>query len=437
MPRTFALHTAVLSDTQAWSRWPSDSGGAGTTIAAGTAAGRTAATAAAMGEAVERYCGNLVPPDLPRGSARHLRSRGHDVVDLSSIALFDRSQFEQPGFPFVPLHDDLELEWARGTDVLIGRPVLVPASLVWVSYVNASPGRAVPFTNPVIQAGLATGTSLPAAIESALMEVLERDTMAVCWHGRQPLRELVPPPALARTARGAHDTLSTRFLSFTGGSGPVVGALVHDSTTGYLTLGAASRPHPLDAARKALAEACQLQMFVADYDDPHGPYMAAAQHPRSPLAAHRADRTYLGAYRVDLAAGDFSRVRDYGCHLQLFLDPRAQHAFSSELDEAMGSRAPLPLTDVPVVDADSGLGRAGPTERYLAVAARLSAAGHRTIAVDVTTDDVRPSGLRVVRVLVTGTYTNTAAGLPVLGGDRLRSALDGNLERRRALPLPH
>lgn len=399
LPRAFRMHTAVLSDTTRFGPWASDSAGAGYAFH-----DDEAAKAAAIGEAVERYCGNLIPPGLVRASYRDLVAAGHDAVDPQTFALFSAEQYGKPGFPCVPMTTDLELEWASGTDLGTGKPTLVPASLVWVSYDRP------PRTNPILQAGLAAGPHLGWAQRGALYELAERDTMALAWHGRRSLRFVEPPPTLA--ALGRHGSLRTRFVEFPNDFGLVVaGALVHDESTGYLTLGTAARSAAEPALRKALAEAFQLQLFVADYDNPHGPYMRAAEHPASPLKPWRADRSYLDAYRED-----FADVVDYGCHLQLYLDPRAQDRFEAELVSSITGT--VAWTDLPAEPEPSVVELAG-------------ALGRRVVSVDVTTPDIRPTGLRVVRVLSTGLYSNSAAGLPFLGGTRLPTG------GRRALPLPH
>jgi ribosomal protein S12 methylthiotransferase accessory factor len=50
---------------------------------------------------------------------------------------------------------------------------------------------------------------------------------------------------------------------------------------------------------------------------------------------------------------------------------------------------------------------------------RLQAAGLRAVSVDLTSPDVASAGLRVVRVLVPGLYSNAPAAFPLLGGRRL------------------
>lgn len=385
-PRSFSFFTAVLSDSARWSRWASDSTGAGYAFG-----DPQAAVDAAVGEAAERYCGNLVPPDLLVASHAELAS---PAVDPEQLALFSKAQYEQPGFPFVPFTRDLPVSWAAGRDLRAGAEVLVPASLVWVSH----PLSVGPRVNPVMQAGLAAGATRADAERGALAEVIERDTMTTAWAGRRPLRLVQPPRWLPRLA----GRMEVRFLEFPNEFGAlVVGALLRDPELGYLTLGVACRDEPVPALRKALAEAMQLQRFVAAYDDPDGAYMRAARDERSPLAHWRADRRYADSYRADLRD-----VVDYGCHLQLYLDPSIQQRFEAEL-----------------------AGRLEAEVQATELSGSLHLEGYRAISVDVTTPDVRAAGLHVVRVVVPGLYSNAAAGLPFLGG-RLE-------EERLALPLPH
>ncbi|WP_158888869.1 YcaO-like family protein [Amycolatopsis anabasis] len=409
LPRSFEIIASELSDTTRFSPWPSDSAGAGYALG-----DPEAAHGAAIGEAVERYCGNLVPPGLVTGSRAELVAAGLPALDPARVALFSAEQYAEPGFPFRPMDSALPLDWAEGVDLATGGRVLVPASLVWVSYVAASVAAGRPATNPIIQAGLAAGRGRAAAEYSALCEVLERDAVARAWHGRGRVRAVRPPDWLARLGHGARRTLTTRYFEFGSEFGPVtVGALVRDAETGYLTMGTACRADPVAALRKVFAEACQLQMFVAEYDDPESPYMLAARNPDSPLSPWRPDRDYLAAYRPD-----FRDVVDYGCHLQLYLDPLLQERFEAELADAVTGE----VDHAALAGCPDGLPH---------LVDRLAAAGHPVLSVDVTTEDVAPTGLSVVRILVPGLYSNSAAGLPFLGGTRIDPAT------RRALPLPH
>jgi ribosomal protein S12 methylthiotransferase accessory factor len=72
------------------------------------------------------------------------------------------------------------------------------------------------------------------------------------------------------------------------------------------------------------------------------------------------------------------------------------------------------LDELPCVPGDH------PAARFRGLVERLSAAGHRVLLTDLTTEDVAPLGLRVLRAVVPGLHP-LAIGhrLRALGGQRL------------------
>ncbi|MGX6608042.1 YcaO-like family protein [Micromonosporaceae bacterium Da 78-11] len=397
LPRSYTIVDSYLSDTTVFSRHPADSAGAGYAFA-----DEPQALAAAVGEAAERYCGNLVPPGLPVAAATEVA----DAIDPGGVALFGTDQYATRGFPFVALSSELPVAWSAATDLRSGRPAAVPASLVWVNH----PGG--PVTNPIIQAGLATGTTLAHAHWSGLCEVIERDAMTLAWTGHGGLVAFEPPVAVAALVRAP---LHARWYAFPTEVGlPVVGALVRDTTSGYQVMGMGAHRDPRQAMTKALGEALQLVLLSGDYDDPDSGFGRAADGATSPLKRWRPGRDYADAYRQDLAD-----VVDYGCHLQLHLDPVIQQRFEEQVASA-------------VRDGEPGWDPPGDLTELID---RVHATGHQVLGAEVTTGDVLSAGLRVVRVLVPGYYSNSAAGLPFLGGRRLPARLGGRSPR--LLPLPH
>ncbi|MGH8931122.1 MAG: YcaO-like family protein [Egibacteraceae bacterium] len=133
LPEALRYVTASISDATRFTAWPSDPIGAGCVWW-----DEDAARGAAVGEAVERYCGNLVPSGLRRGSYTDLVSGGYPALDPNELALHSPEQHLTPGFPFVPLTRDLLVRWAGGRDLGTGAPLLVPASLMM--YCAASVG---------------------------------------------------------------------------------------------------------------------------------------------------------------------------------------------------------------------------------------------------------------------------------------------------------
>jgi ribosomal protein S12 methylthiotransferase accessory factor len=395
--RTWVAHVA---DAHATTGTPADRYGTGTAFG-----DDDRARGAALGEAVERYCGNHVPADLVTASHDELRAAGREALDPTTLALYSDAQLAEPGCPFVPFTRDLPVRWAEGHDLATGAPVLVPGSLVWVNWFTG-PRRHDPPTNFSMLAGLAAGTSPDHAQRSALEELIERDATMIWWHsGGEPLGLDVDDPRLAAWLRVPADgavTLEHVLVPHATGV-PVVGTVLRDREHDLLVAGFAARPTAAEAVLKAAGEAWSLRTYALGLLRPDGQVWQAAANglfDGSPLKPHRADRLYADDYR-----SDFRDVTDLACHSQYHLDPRTRPATERRLTP----RRRVALGDVATV--------AGDTPR--AYVDLLAALGIRTVAVDVTTPDVAAAGLHVCRVVAPGLYSNPPAAFPFLGGTRL------------------
>ncbi|HWH01479.1 MAG TPA: YcaO-like family protein [Pilimelia sp.] len=407
--------------------WPADRASTGTAFDDETAARR-----AAIGEAVERYCGNFIPAGLRRASYAELAAAGEPAVDPATLCLYSPRQYAHPGSPFVPFTADLPVLWARGYRLRDRAPVWVPASLVWVNYF-VGPRAAEPRTNFVLYAGIAAGAGRADAERSALEEIIERDATEIWWRAGGPGIGLDPtasPRAAAAfgTARPSPLRYSCVLVPSVFGV-PVVGVLAVDPDHDVVGLGLAARPDPVDALRKALAEAVSLRSYALGLADPEGTIwqaIAAGMVDGTPFKPWRADRAYLDSYRPD-----FRDVLDLGCQSQVYLDPRTR-PWLTHLAAPPGT---VSLGDVPAVAGD-------PRQAYLD---RLAAEGIEAYGVDLTTPDVAAAGLSVVRVVAPGTYSNAPAGLGFLGGRRqyTEPARLGWTDRElteddlRVHPIPH
>ncbi|MEV0611693.1 YcaO-like family protein [Nonomuraea sp. NPDC050404] len=373
------LYRAYVSATDRFAPWTADR------VATGTALDKAQARKSAIGQAVERYCGNAVPDDLRR--ARHA-DLGTEAIDPETLALYAPRQHAAPGFPFTPLTPDLEIAWATGRDLAGGADVMVPASLVYLN------DERPPHTNARIGAGLAAGINRERAERSALEELFERDAVTLWWLRGERATHLPTPRGLTgavteATGRG----IVVTFLAVPSEFGvPVVGAFLEDRARRIVAFGTACRSGPEPAAAKAFAEAAVSYTTSLALLDGDGPLWRTTDHPYRPF---RADRTYRDAFH-----DDWRDLTDPKLHPQLFLDPRMQ---GPSLDRL---RHPRPGPPPAAVDPRG----------YLA---RLTGAGLRAISVDVTTPDVRATGLHVVRVVVPGLYATAPAAFPFLGGSRL------------------
>jgi ribosomal protein S12 methylthiotransferase accessory factor len=412
-PPDLCLVYADLADSSRFCAWESDRQTAGCSLW-----DERTARMSALGEAVERYAGNMIAGPLRRASFRQLLAEGENGLNPANLALYSSQQYAAKGFPFVPFTSDLEVLWVRGARLPYDEEIYVPASLVYPTFFSPiSPTAHEPRTNSVMYAGIAAGATREDAQRAAIEELFERDAVMLNWLSNQPLPQIsVPEPEKLAPLFGASPDLAVRFYSFPSEFGlPVVGALVEDKSRSIINMGTACRPDPQAAMLKAFAEACQLQLVAQALDDPNSPLLPK-NFQQSALKAWRADRSYRQAYR-----SDWRDVNDLLCQVQLYLDP----ALRPVLEERLAEGETLTLEDF-------GQTQPRKLEAYLDL---LHQRRFEAIWVDLTTPDIATLGWHVGRVIVPGLYCNAPAAFPFLGGPRLGMLLqDKDL---CGLPLPY
>jgi ribosomal protein S12 methylthiotransferase accessory factor len=401
VPRAFVDVTAEVAATGEFTDWVAGA------VTGGAALGDPErARAAALGEAIEHYCGNAVPEDMPVSSAEALASAGYRVLDLGELALYSTAQYAEPGFPFTRLTADLEISWVPGTDLDTGEQVWVPAALAHLNMHRTRPNE--PAIICQAYAGLAAGDGTARAERSALEELIERDAVTIWWASAAAAQRLAvdDDPALAPVLADTRAAgLEVTFLRIPCVFDvPVVGAFVADHERGVIGFGSACRPTGAAAAEKALTEAivtCINARQLADPDSAFWSVVRAGRLSRGPYTPWRAERDYRAAFRPD-----YRDMAVLEVNLQLYLDPAMQTEPLRRLREPAGC---IPLHELGSLAGD-------PRSGYLA---RLRAHRRTAISIDLTTTDVAATGMRVARVVVPAMYHNAPAAFPLLGGTRL------------------
>ncbi|MGW4127778.1 YcaO-like family protein [Amycolatopsis japonica] len=397
------LHLAVaeVAEMRRLFSWPNDRRAFGSSWD-----GPEGAHAAAVGEAVERYCGNWPGPhtEIVSTTFDALRARGEDALDPDRLALYSSSQYAARGFPFKPFLRSSPAAWVHGWSLTRERPVWVPAFLAFVAWRHHCPEEAR-YCYPNLT-GVAAGTSLDSATVSGLEEVIERDTSMTWWSNRVSLPPVVVPEQTQQRMRTAGHRFEVRVLALPNEFAlPIAAGIVRDRETGWLTVGTAVRPDFEAATYKAVAEAYSLQSSCRLLDDEKAAsriVQANVQSARN-LKPWRQDRAYLASYR-----DDFHDVVDLMCQLQVNLDPRAVEQNS---DRLWSAQEPIdaPTDRLP----DRSLG---------ALRHRVEERDHEVIRVDLTSPDVAAAGLHVVRVVVPGLVANFPAAFPMWGRGRISRA---------------
>ena len=363
------------------------------------------ARAASIGEAVERYAATFVPDGLVVARARDLED---EAVAPESFALFHERQFV-PGYPFVRFSETTRIAWVTGFSLADGRPVRVPAQLVFLGPVrDREPPIGYPTSN-----GLACGPTLIEAILAGLLELVERDAMMIVWSNRLSLPRLhwesgssigdVDAATFAPTGL-RYDVIDTSVFF---GVPSTIG-IVHGSP-GELTalaVGAGCARLVDDAWRTSLAEGFGILRWLRGIllEQP----CVALERP-----------------------GDVRTLED---HMLFYATPeralRASFLAASSEERCAG--------DVPAVPGET------PAEAVKEIVRRLAERGVTAYAVDVTPPDVQELGLSVAHVIAPELCAlDVFGGAPYRGGTRrYRAAFDAGVAPRQLTydelnPLPH
>ena len=333
--------------------------------AGGASHDRSAAVAAAIGEAVERYAASYLPTErICTGSAREVAG----AIDPGRFALFADEQYRHPAFPFERFTADTRLGWIDGLALPGGAPVRVPAQLVFMSFEVATL-LGEPRIGYTTSNGLACGPSREEAILNALCEALERDAFVLTWENRLslPLLDWRGHAELTRYASRYFDPSGLSFgavdLSVFWNVPTVLGVVRNAGEGATLGVGASCAPTIEAAWRTALKEAFAVHAW------------ARTEHFESP------PRTF---------EADFSDLTDFVDHIVLHSDP-ANRDVAAFLDASTATRH---TRDVPQIPSGTAF------DSIAAICERLAEKGLSAYAVDVTTVDIRQAGLHVWKVVV-------------------------------------
>lgn len=201
-------------------------------------------------------------PRLPAGRGLTLQqamlSAGAEAIELrASLAQSHRSELEAG-----PRDGGHAMVACR--DLATGEPVLVRAQDV---FLDCAAMLGEPLVSEANSTGCAVAPTREEAAEVALWECVERDAVALWWHGRRPAG------ALAVEIIDAHQPRlgwwleqrgrQTRLLDLTTDIGlPVVAAVSCDADGGRVAVGTAARPQPAEAALAAVTELVQTEISL-------------------------------------------------------------------------------------------------------------------------------------------------------------------------------
>lgn len=190
------------------------------------------------------------------------------------------------------------VDWQVAANAATGKTSLMPADLC----LRRSKTRGqLPILAP-LSTGCAVGTSKERAATRAILELVERDAVALWWLGGRSGRPVLPgglvataASSLLSTLRAGSTTRTTWLLDLTTDVElPTIAALSADTNGRGLACGFAARLAPIDAARAAIFEMCQVETAF--------PLIEAKLREGGPSALNETDHRHLRRGALDVAA---------------------------------------------------------------------------------------------------------------------------------------
>jgi ribosomal protein S12 methylthiotransferase accessory factor len=341
---------------------PSDS-----SISGSTSLSRDQAIAGAIGEAVERYSAGFVPYE--QVTLQPYSFVADHAISPRSLTLYDDDQYQQPTFGYKPVGDDTPIGWVEAHSLTHHVSKLVPAFAVYQPYQSIYDEPAV-FQQ--VTTGLACGNTLEEAILSAICEVVERDAAMLMWLQRRRLPNVVLTAGSRNLAAAALDSFGwharyVRILDATTDWGIPSYVTVWDGPIGKERGGIFSSCSSLSAERAiagALTELAQCLMWASSLID----------------------------RRKALPDPLTESITEIEEHVLWPLRPTARPSFQFALSSVLGTTP----------DEHPKFGCADVLEAIQTCVGMIGAQGYEVLVVDVTSPDIRESGLHVVRVIIPG-----------------------------------
>jgi ribosomal protein S12 methylthiotransferase accessory factor len=364
--------------------------------ATGTSFNMSQAHWSAMGEAVERYCAALSDfQHLHVATYNDLTAAGHTALPPESFTVFDDDQFAAPDFPFARPEGTHKISWIAGTRLHDQSPVFVPAGLVFNQF---RPKTGEKRLCPDIHPGVASGCLRERVLTSALLEIVERDTMMIHWLNRLPVTGIAQDDDFHTLRQECgippHLSLHLAFLQ-TDFAATCIFALLLDHRHGVLGGGCSAGFVGREVAQKAICEAIQILCLSRE--------------------VQRGERGRLASKGKAIPAAFLNPTKRKNLPLTELL---YNLGYYLETDNwSVLSDILSPPHTVRLKDCDQP--RTG--RRYTELSGSFEAAGIHPICVDLTTPDVADTGWIVFRIVAPGAVPNLPTLYPPRALKRLRT----------------
>lgn len=285
--------------------------------AGGKGASSAQARAGCMAEAVERYCGTF-QGDEPRvfGSLNALKPYAihpNDVMGFSQKQYANRAAGKCAGYQIPELFDpDVQMDWTPLWSLREKAWRLLPTTYCYYEAPSQS-GFCASNSN-----GCAAGNTIEEATLHGLLELIERDAIAIWWYNRlnrPPLESARLDSFASRrvadlTREQAAAGRSLALIDLTNDLGvPVIGAVSADHRSGgNIVFGFGAHLDPSIAALRAVSELVQLEVYCREAEQSAAPRMDQVRtwFAAANLESHSylvPDRSAVPARHLELSQG--------------------------------------------------------------------------------------------------------------------------------------
>jgi ribosomal protein S12 methylthiotransferase accessory factor len=356
---------------------------ASTRTAAGKGISESDAIGGAIGEAIERYCAHH--PALDRIKRVRRADLALAPISPDDLVLYSSSQYAREGFAYRRWTEDMEIGWLTACELPGGGDVDVPAGCTYLNYVGPS---GEDYFSPTTSNGLAAGPDIEQATLSGLYELAERDGFLAHWMHRLPAPEVMFDRGIAAAIRTHYRRFGIETRVFNVSTDlPVYVIMAVSLGDGAqepaALVGLGCHLDPNAALEKALFEICQIR----------------PSERRRFLDGSACN--HLKRYE------DIKTLHD---HSEWLMRPERR----SELAFLLEHGRRQALADLPNRSTGNTAG-----DLEIVVNGMLKV-GSRVAFADLTTADVRPYGIVVVRAFATGLQPmHFGHGEDRLGGRRL------------------
>ena len=337
----------------------------------GVSTERKVAMAKAIGEAVERYCSAFF--DLEEMPLSSYDEAKFNAVHPDWFQYFTDEQYNLPGFPFLPFDTSTKIRWTEAINLCTGESQHIPAACVWMPYYFDRSSGDTPIFQP-ISTGLSCHCSLEEALLGGILEVVERDAFSMTWQGMLSHPQIIIESLsdenyelLRKIESVGHKVFLLNATTELGV--PVILAVSHRERQPAppLVVAAASELDPEIAVRKCLEELVHTRRYMREL------------------------QAWGGVYEEP---SDFNNIKDQIDHLRFW----GSEAVLEHSNFLISSQERVNFSDIKSMEKDSVI----KSLQHLTLVLRNN--GYSSYFVDLTTDDVKNLGLRVVRAVVPGLH---------------------------------